>query len=163
MAGDTTIFDLAEALLTAVADRYASIGIALPDKQYVSNGTEAFDCECLTARCLRTYPISGANLSRADRMLINGFNRREGEFSISLIRCVPTIEGDPVRFPSESEIEASARELLTDAEELPLSVIAAYQAGDLPGCGGVTFLGWAAYGPEGGFGGGTATLGLVLD
>lgn len=167
LADPQYLHTLASALLAAIVDYYAAntteAAQALPARQYVADGTPAWDCEQVTVHVRRTFAIDGSG-QEVGLLPLGHMVRRGAEMGLQVVRCIPTVEGEmEVEFPTAEAIEESARVILTDAEMLADAAVVADQSGVLPGCDGVFFAGWENAEPGGGLGGGTITIRLVLD
>lgn len=157
---DETLWNLAQAVLAAVEARYAAAAapLALPARRYVSDGLPAWDCSDgqVTVRVTRTFAHDGSLVGETIGQAAVG---RGAEFEVEIMRCAPMIQGKG-EYPSVSAIEGSAQVVYTDAEEVFGALVDAQADGDLPGCGGVVFVGWATRGPQGGVVGGATTVRL---
>lgn len=167
LSDPTFLYDLAAATLTAIVgyyDEHAQGEQVLPDRQYVTDGTPAWDADQVTVQAVRTFAVDGSGVE-VGLLPLGPMVRRGAEFSVQVVRCIPTIEGDmdAAGAPKVEDIEGSARVILTDAEMMADAIVAAYHEGALPGCGGVFFAGWANLEPEGGLGGGVITVRMTLD
>jgi hypothetical protein len=154
MVAATHLFDIAGVLKTEVIDIYALAGIGLPDRQVITEGGVAWDCELLgieLRQVRRGNPGPEADASRGVPLTPLCVSHRSAEFHIWIVRCVPapSDSGDP---PSVTDIEAAAQDIYTDAWLLPSGIQEAAAAGSLGApCSGV-FVGPAIIvGPQGGF------------
>lgn len=162
MAGPTDLYDLAAGLLADVVAIFAApIGggppIALPDRQYVSDGQAvAFDCAELVVAAPRLYTgyAASENLERVQR---GQGVPVAAEFTIYLTRCVPKIDttgSGQVIVPTPTEIDASAQAILQDGWVLYAGVLQRHHAGTLfADCEDVFVGQLLSLGPEGGLGG----------
>lgn len=164
------IFDIATACLEAVEAHYGSEGYDLPARRYVANGLPAFDLtedqECdeqVTVFCESTYGIQGSPLIEDPREQLAdaGHAMRAGIFAITVVRCVPTID-DSTAIPTVAEENASSQEIYADAVLTLNALVAAQRAGELPGCGSITFLRWTNENAQGGVGAGTLRVAIAL-
>lgn len=168
---DSSLYLLASSLLAGIETQWA--GEDLPDRRYVADGETAWDFESfgdwpefsgqLTVRVVRVYPHTGD--ARQEFSGVFGIETMLGaEVEVQVLRCVPGVGQDEggISIPSAEEIEASAAVVLADAMDLWAAVLAAKRAGDLPGCNGVTWMGWSGVGPQGYMGGGSSTFRLDL-
>ncbi len=121
--------------------------------QFVSNGVLVWDnCEILATAVERTYPIEGDVTLEQTSVMGPGFTNRGAIVIVTILRCVPDIEGNAP--PTPEETEASAEVILTDAQAMWNALLAAVKAGDLGGCRSLAFDGWTAFTVQGGMGGG---------
>lgn len=146
-------FNAAQALLDAVVAHYATVAVDLPERQYVTDGTPAWDCEQLTVQMERTFNglPDQPTVAPLDCLLV-----RTAIFVIELVRCIPVVEdelGNAV-VPAADEISASARRILGDQALIVNAVVGAQRAGELAGCRGLTIVDWENAEPQGGLGGG---------
>ncbi len=160
------IWLLAQAVRDAIHVGYAVEGVPLPDRQFVSPGLPAWDCELLAVQAERTFGHAG-NLATEvlePQLPAAGHALRGVTCAVWLIRCVPTIhdDGSNVTVPSVTEEEAAAAVILRDAQLLLNVLVAAQRAGDLPSCSGVAFEQWTNVGPQGGLGGGVLRVRLMV-
>lgn len=164
------IYDIAAACLAAIEDWYTTEGADLPDRRYVANGLPAFDLteeqdcdEQVTVFCEATYGIQGSPLVENPSEILAdlGHAMRAGVFAVTIVRCVPTID-DQQTIPTVDEEDASARQIYEDAVHMLNALVAAERAGDLAGCGSVTFLRWTNENAQGGVGAGTLRVAISL-
>lgn len=163
MIPESRIFDIAQACLDAVVAHYITEGVVLPDRQYVSNGLPAFDCEQVTVHVPETFGITGTPLGEnpSDQYRDAGHAMRAGIFAVTIVRCVPTIDDNGQ--PPAVALEVTASQVIYADAVLSLNaLIVAEGAGDLPGCGSVVFRSWTNENPQGGFGGGTLRVAISL-
>lgn len=157
------IYAIADACLDAVVAHYATLGTELPARQYVANGTPAYDCEQLTVNVESTAPITGSPLNEIASDLIRdaGHAMRSGLYAVTILRCIPTLddEGDP---PPVTDEAASSALIYADAVNVLNALIAAEIAGEIPGHGSVVFRGWQSVEPQGGLGGGILRVSISL-
>lgn len=144
------IYSIARAHLDAVVAYYAGVAASLPERQYVSDGNAvAWDCEQLVVYVERTYQgYSDAETGQA----IDQLEVRSAALWLEVVRCSPAVDGNDI--PTAVEIETNAQLVLADAVMLAAAVRAAYKAGDLGDCHGLTIGEWQALGPAGGYVGG---------
>lgn len=160
------IWLLAQELRDVIVAGYALAGVDLPERQFVSPGLPAWDCEILAVQLERTFGIAG-NLATEiiEPQLPQAAHAMRGAtFAVHLIRCVPTLhdDGTNVQVPSVTEEEAAAKVIYTDVQMLLNVIVAGQRAGDLPGCSGVAFEAWQTVGPQGGLSGGYLRLRLMV-
>jgi hypothetical protein len=161
----TRVYDMVRAMLDGIVTRWPIDADPLPALQYVANGQVMWDgCEVLAATVerqanteadvgLEQYNIQGPGL--ANRFAV---------VAVLLIRCVPemTVTMDAVSPPDAADIEASARSHLLDAEALYGAILATHRAGEITSCNGLAYEAWTSDGPQGGFGGGTLRVRVLL-
>lgn len=155
------VYLVARAVLDAVVDHYATEGVDLPERRYVSDGPMvAWDCEQLVVYVERTFPgLADVEQPR----VVDGLEVRSAVMQAEIVRCSPTIDDEnAVNFPDPAEIEASAMLTLADAVLLPAAIRAAYKAGELGCCHDVVIGGWAGLGPMGSLVGGRAQITMQL-
>lgn len=164
------LYDVAEACKTAVVAYYTAQAETLPDRRYVANGLPAFDLtdegdcdEQFTVFVENTYGISGPPLLEDPNAQLGdaGHAMRAATVALTIVRCVPTID-DSGSIPTVAEEEASAEQIYADAVLMLNALIVAERAGDLAGCGSVTFLRWTNENAQGGVGGGTLRVAISL-
>lgn len=157
------IYALATACLDAVVAHYITEGVELPERRYVANGLPAFDCEQVTVFVENTVGITGTPTveNPTEWFRDAGHAMRAGIFAVSIIRCVPTMddEGNP---PPVAEENESSQLIYADTVLVLNALIAAEEAGDLPGGGSVVFRGWTNENAQGGLGGGTLRASISL-
>lgn len=163
MIPDSRIFDIAQACLDAVVAHYLTEAVDLPDRQYVSNGLPAFDCEQITVHVENTFGITGTPLGEnpTDQYRDAGHAMRAGVFAITIIRCVPMLDDDGNAPTVAREVTAS-QAIYADAVLVLNALIVAEGNGDLPGCGAIVFRSWTNENPQGGYGGGTLRVSISL-
>lgn len=158
------IFDMADALLTAIEAAFAAQSVDLPDRRYVHHGEIAWDCEQLVVNAGPVYV--GTAAAQVGNPLRCGW-ATTAVFSILLLRCIPIVErdesGQPVGFPTAEELQSSAEALQTDAVILfHHGVLQALQDevfGETPD---VVLQPMAAQGPQGGLAGWGLSLSVTL-
>lgn len=146
------IFDVCGDLLGAVVARH---GGTLPDRQYVSAGTPAWDCELLATWCETTSGIDGDPGGEAAQSLRRhaAHAMRAGTFVVTLVRCtpaVPDVVGDEMVLTDVADEESAAQTLYEDAQAILNALVAEEKEGGLTSCNGLVFQGWSYLGPEGG-------------
>lgn len=172
MGPDSTLYDLASAVLDAIEGYYAAEGVDLPGRTYVSDGRPAHDLgddeacagEQVTVQVTRTLPVQGNVIAELASPFELGPQMAAAEVSIEVVRCAPVVEatGDSITVPSPEEIETSAQRVLSDAEMVPNALLWAWGREELPGCSGVAWMGWTSFGPDGGAVGGVTLLRISL-
>jgi hypothetical protein len=155
------LYQVADAMLDALVAGFAAESVTLPERQYISAGAPAADCPMLSVHVVRTYAYDGdlaAEVAVA-RSSHPGHALRAAELQVTLLRCVPTVDGElePI-IPTVAEEETAAAEVLADAVLVPAVLRAAAKAGDLPGCGALLMGQWLAIDNSGGLGGGAHTV-----
>lgn len=165
MATPNNVYLFARAVLDAVNAHWPAPGDAeaLPDRQYVTFGNPAWDCEQVVCSVQRMFSVES---DVAAEQIISGplFFMRGIAVAVSIIRCVPVPDdsGDVILLPSDTELEAAAQIALVDSEAIFNALVEAQLAGELAGCSGIAFDNWVAEGPEGGLGGGTQHVRLAM-
>lgn len=159
------LLTIAEEVLANVADRWPDDADPLPEQQYVTNGTIAWDgCELLAVSVARTAQASeGDPASEAIVSTPAFLGLMFAVADITLLRCVPDMTQDGNELPllpSPDELTASAVQILKDAQALTNTALA--MAKNLASCGGVVVEGWTPAGPEGGMGGGSLRIRVSL-
>lgn len=166
------LFDLADALLGAVEDYYATNAIgplssnALPERRYVSDGLPAWDGEQVTVQVTRLFAVD-ENGGDGGGFPVGPFVRRGAEMVIQIIRAAPVMSDGSEDLvgeaPPPADIAASAQRKLADSQMIDQALITGYKDGTLPGCNGLFMVGWMSDGPEGGLVGGSVTVRMMLD
>lgn len=166
MADPDRVRNACHALLAAVATNH---GGTLPDRQYVSAGMPAWDCELVSVWCERTAGYEGnpAVESTQRHASAPGWAMRAGTFVLTIVRCtpaVPKVNGATVRLTTVEQEESAADLLYTDGQRMLDALVAAYRDGGLSGCHSLAFLDWRIVGPQGGYVAGElrVRVGLVL-
>lgn len=149
------LYTVASQALAAVVSRFATEGISLPARQYVTGGQIALDCEQVVVEVVRVYTgTPGAELANPVSCAVP----RSAEMRIWIVRCVPTLK-DNGDFPTQAELDASGEELLTDGWVLVWGLLQEYRDGNfLSQCDKLVIGNLSAVGPEGGFGGFTLSF-----
>lgn len=140
-----TLYDLAAELLGFCAAALDTLPVGAPDRQYVSIGPPAFDCEQLTVHVLQVgeAATSPANtpLDRMRRAVT--VPRIDLSFMVvTIVRdCYPGPSGANANRPPEvADLDAAARIISADGWLLWNIVPAALAAGEL--WGACNFTGW---------------------
>jgi len=156
---ETHIWDRASLLLDTVVDRYATEGISLPARRYVSDGPEvAHDCEEVVVAFQRVYRGTPAIEGDAALTPMRCGGWRTGIFDIHIIRCTSAPKDDGSA-PHTETIEGFADNILIDAWFLPEALTAASFDGTLAGECEEIFIPQAVMVPAaGGFGGVVVTM-----
>lgn len=155
---------LASAVKAAIVEGYSDADAELPDRQYVTVGNPAHDCEQLVVAVENTFGHEGAIQQELvePHMARPAHALRASRMAIHLLRCWPVV-GDDEQPPTPDAEEEAAELALTDSQLLLNVIVAAQRAGDLPRCGGVAFEQWTALTPSGGIGGGVLRVRLTLE
>lgn len=161
------IYDLARSALDAIVLKWPTDAEPLPDIQYVSNGLIAADgCEVLAVKVDRTFSSEGDPALEQLFTQGPGFSLRVCVLAITLLRCVPVVESDDggqvAYIPTGAEIEASARIVLGDAQAIFNALYNAKVDGTFGGCQRLAYDSWQPEGPQGGSGGGTLRVRVVM-
>lgn len=143
---------MADAHLYDLADKLLAVAVAAvdspPERRYVSNGEVSIDCALVAVELLRVY----VGLPGAEQVTANVCkgNPHSADYRLWVTRCVPA-EG----VPSAAEIDASAREILTDGWRLRRAVITALNIDEniVSSCDNARVGPLLLYGPSGGYGG----------
>ncbi len=148
----TRLYVMAAAALAAVQTHH---GGTLPDRQFVSAGPPAWDCELLAVHVERTEGYEGdvATVTVQPMSSGAGFAMRAATLGVTLVRCTPAVpdsKGSKVSLPSVADEEAAALTLYSDAQRVLNALVEAHKAGELGACRSLAFLDWTVLGPEGG-------------
>lgn len=140
-----TLYDLATELLGFCAAALDTLPAGAPDRQYVSMGAPALDCEQLTVHVYQVgEAVTSPNATPLDRMRRAVETPRLGlTFLIVTIArdCYPGPTGRNLDQPPDVvDLDAAARELSADGWLLWNVVPAALRAGEL--WGACHFTGW---------------------
>lgn len=121
----TALYDLATAVLVSSAAALT----APPDRQFVADGDLVIEaCEQLAVQVNRVrLGLPGAQ--KTDSVLPGQAFGRTAELSVYVTRCVP-VANDRGDAPTATEIDTSARLILTDGWELFIGLLEAGRAGD---------------------------------
>jgi len=161
MAANTLFYDLARKVLDEVVARFATAGVALPARRYVANGEVARDpnaeedCSAVSVGFPRAF-IGSPGIPRFEAITCAPI--RTADLLIEITRCVPVPDdhGNP---PSATEIDDSAKQILTDGYVLFAAILAAKSDGSMaPLCDKIAMGDLVLIGPEGGIGGVTITI-----
>lgn len=141
------------ALRDVVVQYYATEGLDLPSRRYVSPGVPAWDCDQFVVYVERN---TSGTVNAEDTSAIDCLVVRSATIVAEIARCVPKVEqaGDQVVVPTPEEEEAAAELVLTDPMALVNAAVQGYRDGSLAGCKGLAVVEWEALGPDGGFAGG---------
>ena len=147
------IKDVCDDLLAAVIMYHGGV---LPDRQFVSAGAPAWDCELVAVWCERTGPYDGeVNVEQPSSFSPSAAHSlRYGTFVVSIARCTPAVpdsKAGKIILPTVGDEESAATELYEDAQRIANGLLEAEQAGALPGCHGIAGVDWRVVGPSGGF------------
>lgn len=170
---DSPLVDLAHAVLNGVVAHWPALPavelpylLDLPARQYVTVGeVPVADCEQLVVAIPRTFGTQGSPAREEIVPITAGVPwLRTAVFTIQILRCIGVVDapaGQP-DIPTPTQMDAEGSGILTDADTVLASLIAAHKAGELAGCGGIALEGWRAIGEQGGFAGGNTRLRLNL-
>lgn len=132
-----------------------------PERHYVSDGPlVAWDCEQVVVTA-ETMTGHAGDVSVEDQSPIGCLVMRAALLGVWVVRCAPTMDddGDP---PSAAAIDTNAAVMLQDPLMVANALVAAYRAGTLSHCHGISLQGWQGIGPEGGLTGGVLRLRIDL-
>lgn len=148
------IYDLGAQVLAVIEAAYATAGVDLPDRRYVTAGAVAYDCEQLVVSLTRMYP-GIAFLEDPAAPVLKATLLRSVTFAVHLVRCIPTLtEGKTTVWPTPAALNASGEQILQDAYLLPTSVVKAWHDGSLSSaCDTLGIREAIPAEPMGGFGG----------
>lgn len=163
----STMYDLARACLDAIVLYWPVDAEPLPDAQFVTGGLLAHDgCELLATGIERTFSVEADPSFEILSTLGPGFTNRAVIVMCTLLRCVPMVDtdeaGNVVLIPSPAEIEASAQITLGDGQAMFNALVIAQARDDLGGCQKMAFDSWTREGPDGGNGGGTLRVRIMV-
>lgn len=149
----TRIYDVCADLLGAVVNNH---GGTLPDRQFVSPGAPAFDCEGLMVWCERTAGFDGDVLVETTTSILPGASHtmRAGTFVVTLTRCAPNVvsdDGGNLTLPTTDEEDEAAQLVYEDGQRVLNALVEAEKAGELPLCHSLAFIDWRVLGPYMGF------------
>lgn len=147
------VYGTARAVLDQLVTRLPALGVTdVPDRQYVSIGLPALDCEQLVVSIDRIVGHEG-NPGTETTAPLRCLVMRAVELTVWLLRCAPTVgdSGDP---PAAADIDASSEQVAGDPQAVLQALLGAYRDGDVGSQWGVVFMDWRAITPEGGLVGG---------
>lgn len=162
MPVDTRLVDAAQHILETLADGLTDAGISVPDRQYVHTGQIAYDLA--GASCAEAFVVSwqasfpGSLGSEADDInVIRCSMPLSVQFSVELLRCVPTLTP---KVPTAAALDAAGGSLMEDAWTLNRVIVDKTIDGTLRQLpiAQVALGGSSAIGPGGGVGGVAVTL-----
>lgn len=111
------LYSTATSLLDLVTQQLTSLGVVIPERVYVAPGADiAFDCEQLTVNLSRII----SNFQGADTpypVQQHKILRKSAEYSITLCRCVPTLN-DNGTAPSTEALGDAANITMLDMVSL---------------------------------------------
>lgn len=146
------LYDAARALLDVVVEHYATVGVPLPPRQFVSDGTPAWDCEQV---CVYVERTASGTVEAETTTAINCLVVRSAQITVEIARCTPVFADEFSDAPPTAEaIEAVSRLVLADPMHLTNAIVAAHRAGNLGGDKGLSLIEWESLGPQGGLVGG---------
>lgn len=151
-----TLYNLASNVLDAIVAGWPVGATALPERQYVTFGDVAWDCEQLVVAIERVFGIDGD--VTGETYIQDGTLRGFQGVTVGawLIRCVPDIDSaldGQLIFPSVADLDASAQILCADPIHMWNTIASAQAAGAIASCNGLAFQDADPAGPLGGFGG----------
>lgn len=155
--------DMCQAILDVLTDGWGALGgEELPARQYVCNGSVAWDCEQLTVHTGRMFSTeaSPANEGFFTQPSPGAF-LRGAVFVVTLIRCAPDVKDDGSP-PTVGELSDSAQVLNQDAIAVFEVLAKAQRDGDLAHCQALAFDSWVPQGPEGGYVAGITSVRMTL-
>lgn len=129
------LHDQAQGLLDAVIDEYASVGVALPARQFVAPGRMTVDCEQVAVTLERGTAVGPPQ--RGPGTLIRGqcVTILQPTWRIHVVRCVPHVGDEGKVSPDDADLNAAAFALLQDIWIMHVAVTSAIaSAGDLGPC-----------------------------
>ncbi len=157
---------VAREVLDTVVAGYVTAGETLPDRQFVSIGPPAWDCELVAVWVERTAGHAGDISTEVVEPLAQaaGHGLRAALLRVQIVRCVPTIDDEfgEALPPSPAEEEAAAAVLLKDLQLVQNILLTASKAGELATCNDVGFIEWVSVGPDGGMAASTHGLRVSL-
>lgn len=157
-------YTIAGLVVDAIGDHYDTLSLPLPERRLVVPGLPAYDCPMVAVHVERIFPHDG-NLSGEAQPQLEGeaaYYLRAVALAVYVLRCVPALNNDG-SVPAVELEETAAADILRDPVHLWRSVLEALEAGELPGCGGVAWLGWESLTPEGLLGGGVLRFLVSLE
>lgn len=163
----STLYDLARAALNSIVAHWPVDAEPLPDIQYVSNGLLAADgCDMLAVQVERTFSTEADPGVEGLFVLGPGFTNRAVVLKCTMLRCVPVIDtddaGNVTYIPTPTEIETSAVVVLYDSQAMFNALVAGQANDELGGCQSMAFESWTSEGPEGGIGGGSLRVRMMV-
>lgn len=143
---------LANTVLSAVVNGWDGGAEPLPERQYVTVGEVAWDCEEVVVSIERTFGYAGDLSVDFNQPLTRGFSfaLRGVTLAIWIVRCFPAFEDDAGDPPTTTAIEAATQPIATDSGAILSALIDSQKAGELAGCDGLVFENWTVEGPQGG-------------
>lgn len=107
-----SLVNLLDGTLARVQNIYATAGIALPDRQYWTLATPAWDCEQLVVSFVQAY--FGPPGDEATRpQPCDGV--RSAAMTVQVVRCIPTGGKRGTGVPTAESIQAMSEQLAIDA------------------------------------------------
>ncbi len=113
-AEDTRLITLGRTILAGIVDGYAERGISLPDRQYLTIGTPANDCEQLVVSWQQSYLGMPGNEATEPTKCES---LRTAVFSVQLCRKMPVVS-DGGNAPKPDKIQQHSEAILLDAKVL---------------------------------------------
>lgn len=119
-AGGLRTYALGHRILDAVRMAALDLGVVLPDKQVVSHGEVAHDCEMVAVTALRlmTGMPNAGGLAGAVTMSAGCNPAWSGVFSVEIVRCAPELWGDNGGVVPANAINDAFMPISKDAEVL---------------------------------------------
>lgn len=166
MAADTRLVRIANAVLESVATNLTLDGISVPERQYIHAGDIAHDFagdDCASALVVSWNGfVQGGGNATIPGTVIKCAVPLVASFSVALLRCVPTLTESlgNMYAPAVEDLQASAEQILQDANSMVSNIVQAGLNGDLSevGCGLQSLGTILPVGPFGGVGGSILTL-----
>lgn len=153
--------DLAHAALDALVAGWPGGEEALPERQYVTNGTVVWDCPQLVVMVDASFGTTAdiATEEIVPRHPLAGV--RSVSMAAVLLRCFPDMddEGTP---PPAADLDAASSIIFRDSILMLNTLAAAQKAGELGSCQGFAFERWTSESPSGGLAGGSLRFRLML-
>lgn len=162
------LYNLADAALEAIGDYYdaAGVDLDLPAARLVSS-TQAppWDCEL----CAVTVANVGAHAGDPSQQVTPileadpAYWLRFAQLTVLILRDVPvSVDGEVTDDIRRGE-DLTARKVLADMGMVWNALAAAQDAGNLPCCGAIAFVGWAQVISDGGLAGSVTTVQVSLE
>lgn len=153
------LYAIAQAIQAAVVASFNDANIDLPERQYVTAGEVAFDCDQLVTS---VGALTTGKLSADYQGAPHPGEIPIGGITVVLVRKCQPIPDEEGQAPSAEAIESASAALLPDGDLLVRTFLKKPHKTLGGVCSAVKVLSCAAYGPSGGFGGWVLTLRVVL-
>lgn len=166
MAYYDRVTTLAEAVLAAVVDEFATAEIDLPARRFTTAGVVYYDAEQLSVSLIRMLGVDPeGGLAAESSEPLRCLNWLAAQFEVMLLRCAPSIVTLPngtVRAPTAEAMQQHGGQLGRDMMITTRGIVNAYRA-DAFGAGPtLVFNGWDPVGEADLTGGALrVTIGLV--